>query len=411
MKRYPGVERVGPRSYRVRTKWRCPKTGRLKSIVRIVEAETQAEAATLRAAMRSEARKAEDPKPRRTLDECATSWLRSKRKETKPSTASLYATILDAYILPTLGPIFLDMLTREDAIQWRDAQDGKPASINGRLRVLRTFVGASCRDAGIPNPIERVARVIDEATDTDDDREGSCVLTADELARLLASVHKRAPQHYALVLTLAYTSCRFGEATALRWTDIDHEAGVIRVRRGQWRGHVGSTKTKTRRTIPLTPELADALVQHEAFLRAKANGPIKPWVFLGVRGGKMMHSSALRTPIAKAAEAAGLPRRPTTHWLRHTLSDLLRQATTGQIQRAITGHVTVQMAEHYSHVGVEEKREAMGRALRLVHSARAANSQESVGPGVGRAVGDGLSESPLRDDHPSDRVPSRFDGV
>lgn len=389
MKRYPGVERVGPRAYRVRAKWRCPKTGRIRSLVRIVEAESVAEAATKRAEIRSEALKATDPAPRRTVDECASSWLTSKHAEVKPSTAELYTTILDTYILPTLGPIFLDKLTRDDVIAWRHAQVGAPTSINGRLRVLRTFIGDACRDAGLPNPTERVARVIDEDTNIDDDRADSKVLTAEELVALLTAAKRVAPGRYALILTLALTGCRFGEATALRWTDIDEDAGVIRVRRSQWRGHVGTTKTKKTRTIALAPELAEALRDHRLAAWARARGPVGPWAFPG-RGDAMLHSSTLRRPLAAACAAAGLTQRPSAHWFRHTLSDLLRRQTTDQIQRSITGHVSRRMSEHYSHVSIGEKAEAMGRVLHIVKAAAQANPLEGVGRGVGRASGDGL---------------------
>jgi integrase len=47
------------------------------------------------------------------------------------------------------------------------------------------------------------------------------------------------PQHYGLVVLMAYTGLRFCHASALRWEDWDEEAGVIRVVRKQVGRRVG----------------------------------------------------------------------------------------------------------------------------------------------------------------------------
>jgi hypothetical protein len=42
-----------------------------------------------------------------------------------------------------------------------------------------------------------------------------------------------------------------------------------------------------------------------------------------------------------------------------TANDLIRRVASGEVARAITGHVTQRMTEHYSHVDVGEKRAAV----------------------------------------------------
>ena len=59
------------------------------------------------------------------------------------------------------------------------------------------------------------------------------------------------PEHNPLALTLALTGIRYGEATALRWSDIDEVGGAIRIERAQWHGIVGETKTGNVRTVPV----------------------------------------------------------------------------------------------------------------------------------------------------------------
>lgn len=51
------------------------------------------------------------------------------------------------------------------------------------------------------------------------------------------------------------------------------------------------------------------------------------------------------------------------------------------VRRALTGHVTQEMQQHYSHVGTDEKRAAIAGALRLLAEARAG---QSVNSGVNR---------------------------
>jgi integrase len=66
------------------------------------------------------------------------------------------------------------------------------------------------------------------------------------------------PQHYALVVLLAYTGLRFCHASALHWDDWDETGGVLRVSRKQVRGKVGPVTRKKRapKEYPVEPELA-----------------------------------------------------------------------------------------------------------------------------------------------------------
>jgi integrase len=99
------------------------------------------------------------------------------------------------------------------------------------------------------------------------------ILSAEELGRVLAWVKKESPQHYALIVLLAFTGVRIGEASALKWDDMDEEKGLIRIRRAQWRGKVSTTKTGKTRSVPLVPELAVVLREHrECLVERQAKG-------------------------------------------------------------------------------------------------------------------------------------------
>jgi integrase len=59
--------------------------------------------------------------------------------------------------------------------------------------------------------------------------------------------------------------------------------------------------------------------------------------------------------------------RCTVHGLRRTFNDLSRRAGVDAIvTRSLTGHVTEKMREHYSTIGLDEKRAAVVNVHRLV---------------------------------------------
>lgn len=268
-------------------------------------------------------------------------------------------------------------------IKWRDAQteQHKPETVNSQLRVLRALFSDATAELGLPSdPTARVQGVRAQKT-----RENPNRLTAEELQRLLAAIERLELQAitqrhrtrrkrgmaaqseadlrrlYPLFLFLAHTGVRIGEATALRWDDVDLDRMVVTVHRARWRAHVDSTKTDNLRTIPLTTALVDALHAHRARLEAVESVDVLSagWLFPSLRTGGLLSRSVLDKPLRKALDAAGIPRHLTVHGFRRTFNNLLRQAVRGDIVRAMTGHVTERMTLHYSHIEGEEKAAAI----------------------------------------------------
>jgi integrase len=90
-----------------------------------------------------------------------------------------------------------------------------------------------------------------------------------------------ASQNYPLWTVLAMTGMRRGEALALRWRDVDLEAGTLRVRRsaGMVRNagegaeiHEGDTKSGKRRVIDLDEDAVTGLRAHRKARGAMALG-------------------------------------------------------------------------------------------------------------------------------------------
>jgi integrase len=298
----------------------------------------------------------------------------SKLPGLKAATRAHYIGVLGNHILPELGDFYLDAITSTDVARWRDAIPGKPATVNSKLRVLKTLLRDAVHDKNLPrDPTVRVAAVRQFREEDDP----NC-LTADELRRFLAAALELTSRSYPLFCALAFTGGRFGEVTALKWSDIDEEAGSIRIRRAQWKGTVDETKTGVARTLPLPVGLLAVLREHRRVLVAKqAAGLSEGWVFPG-RGGKLLHNTTLRAAMQTCAAAAGIPHRFSVHGFRRTFNNLMRQVTEDKVVlRSMTGHATEEMTEHYSHVALREKHAGVAQLMRLVPTFRAVERDRS----------------------------------
>lgn len=363
--RYPGIEVMSDDRKRIRLRVVDPRTGRMKEMDRIITGTVQ-DAVRLREQLRDQILDAgQTNKEAPRLGDYAESWIASKGLALKPSSRTWYADRLDKHVLPVLGDVYLDKLTHDDlrTLQANLSKRMAASSVNGVIAVVGMLLGDAVVEFDLPrNPAQRLRALPIRKWDD----ENPNILSAPELGRVLEAVRRLAPQHYPLVATLAFTGLRFGEASALRWDDIDEGAGLIRVRRGQWRGRVSTTKTGKIRSVPLVPELAAVLRAHREGLVAKQTpGLDEGWVFPSSVGG-LHHKEILRGAMKKALKAAGIERRFTVHGFRRTFNNLSRQVAGEIVTRSITGHVTQSMTEHYSHVDCTEKLAAAGEIVRLV---------------------------------------------
>ena len=102
------------------------------------------------------------------------------------------------------------------------------------------------------------------------------------------------------------------------------------------------------------------------------------WLFPS-RKGTLRTPASLIKVFRESEKDAGIGKRVTPHGLRYFFNDELRRAGVDEVTHmALTGHVTKKMREHYSTVGVDEKRAAVDAVAK-----RLANVK------VGTAVGTG----------------------
>ncbi len=162
----------------------------------------------------------------------------------------------------------------------------------------------------------------------------------------------------ALYVLAIHTGLRRSEILGLRWADVDLDAGTLSVQRSLERGGAFNPpkRNKSRRTVKLTGQAAEALKSHRARQNEERLGLGSLWEDHGLvfpnRLGKPMHAENLYhrefKPLLKKAGLSGF----TFHSLRHTCATLLLTKNVNpKIVQEMMGHATIsQTMDTYSHV-------------------------------------------------------------
>ncbi|HEY4187794.1 MAG TPA: hypothetical protein VGP07_22150 [Polyangia bacterium] len=123
-------------------------------------------------------------------------------------------------------------------------------------------------------------------------------------------------------------------------------------------------RTGRRLRIPLPAELMEILQHHVDTLRA---GPMleSELLFPSLSGGYRA-PSCLDGPIQQIARAAKIQKALTPRFMRRTFQDLGRAASVHDfVVRAISGHATTSMPEHYCSVSGDEVRTGLAKVIAL----------------------------------------------
>ncbi|HEX7699940.1 MAG TPA: site-specific integrase [Kofleriaceae bacterium] len=130
-----------------------------------------------------------------------------------------------------------------------------------------------------------------------------------QYARLLAAAKNDSEEWYAAVCLAGEAGLRVGETKALRWReDVDLVARTIAVNQQTSKGTTGTPKGRTRRMVPMTPTLYDAL---------KRMSVIREGLVIRNLDGSAKTDRQVVRAIERICRRAGLPER-LFHTLRHT---------------------------------------------------------------------------------------------
>lgn len=246
-----------------------------------------------------------------TIDSVGRQWL-DRQISLKPSTLTRYRSIFNRHIVPTWGAVRLSGVDYEGVAAWVSDLSGKglsASSVRQCYRVLSLILTDAVKAGRIPrNPAEGVDL---PRTVTKEKR----FLTPGEVAALADG----AGDYRAVVLTLAYTGLRFGEATALRVRNVDLMRRRLSIVESMTevagRLTLGTPKTHQQRRVPLPRFLVDEVAPW-----VKGKGP-DDLVFTSPLGEPLRINNFRKRVFDPALKKAGLV-GVTPHDLRHTAASL-----------------------------------------------------------------------------------------
>jgi integrase len=347
-----------------------PKTG--KVMFRSTRAKTQAEA--VEALRRLEAARSAGklaPAKGATVETFLTFWLENIKANRAPKTYRQYAWIVKDHVLPHLGAKKVDKVTRlmiqalltSKATQTvkPKAKDPKtlptktlsPATLGHIRSVLRAAFQDALRDGlATMNPVEHV-EVPTQA------KKPPIYLDPIQAAALFRAASEcDLSELFRFMLS---TGTRIGEATGIRWQDLDLDRGFVFIR-GQLQRIEGKltyraiTKTNQDRALPISHSMVEALKGLKT--AQMINGMEDPdgIVFLNAEG-RRLDPKFVSKRLAGVCRKAEVP-VVSPHKLRHTAATLAL-AETGDLHgvQKMLGHQQVALtANLYGHATAETLR-------------------------------------------------------
>jgi len=299
----------------------------------------------------------EDEKPIPTFKEYADAWIKTTVPATcKESTTSDYKDILRVHVLPVFGDMKITDIKRgkvKDFLLEKVNKGYAGSTVIHIKNVLSGILNKAIDDEIIPmNPAHRLGKIIK----TKDRKEDIDPLTSDELKKLLDTIQtdKELLNHYPLILLLARTGVRIGEALGLKWSDIDFNSRFIHIQRGIARGRIEAPKNGKTRKVDMSAQLTETLKAYQLECKKKGLalglGDTPEYVFTNERGQLIDVNLWRRRIFKKALDKAEL-RKVRIHDLRHTYATL-RISKGDNIQDVSNqlGHHSVKLTlDVYSH--------------------------------------------------------------
>ena len=305
------------------------------------------------------------PAGRHTVASFLAEWLQGQRSQLRPKSWRRHEEHIRIHIVPVVGKVSLRRLSPQHLNHLyanRLAAGLSPVSVHHiHATVHRALVHAVRWGLLARN----VADLVDPPRVQ---HREMLVLSPDQVRRLLVAA-KGGPLE-ALIAVAVSTGLRRGELLALRWRDVDVDAGVLRVVGTLQRDYnrklvISEPKTpRSRRQVELSGLAVDALRRHRAAqtemrLLLGDEWEANDLVFPNPFGKPQDGSHLLLGQFVPLLERARLP-RIRLHDLRHTAATLLlSRGMHPKIVSEMLGHTTVGITlDLYSHVTPTMQREA-----------------------------------------------------
>jgi integrase len=277
------------------------------------------------------------------------------------------------------GNVSLKKITAQSIL---DYQKERRATVSGRTVNLE--VGLLRR---VLKKNKQWARIADDVRMLPEQAKEARVLTQEEKQRLLEIARTKDEwqvAYLAAVLALN-TTCRSCELRGLRWKEVDWVAMTITIRRQSTKTDAGA------RVIPLNPDALLALMELRDRAEKLGSRDGEHFVFPSCEHGHFDATKPMknwRTAWRSLTRAVSCPNCGTIqpaagackndeckadirnlkspfhglrfHDLRHqAVTELAERGLSDQTIMSIAGHVSREMLDHYSHIRLEAKRQAL----------------------------------------------------
>lgn len=294
-------------------------------------------------------------------------WSRVRELALKPTTFFRQTESYRVHIEPVFGNCEVEEITTDMVVDFiaEKRKHGSPlrhpgpladGHISKLLSILRQSLGwAVAEELITKNPCEQIHLRKNPPKRFDP-------YSPEEVRKLAAAAR---PKWLGDAILLAYkTGMRKGEIFGLQWSDIDFEAGTLRVERSVTALKPGDTiigTPKTRRSarvIEIDQEIIDLLKRRQK--KSRQFDPAPEWVMFS-KYGKLLSSWYVTKYMSDACKRAGIPHR-RFHDLRHTHATMLISAGVNpKIVQERLGHSNIMMTmDTYNHVMPSMQRQAMG---------------------------------------------------
>lgn len=163
------------------------------------------------------------------------------------------------------------------------------------------------------------------------------VLSKGEIKRIL---HAPDNLKHHTMLSLTYAcGLRRSELLNLRPGDVDSHRGLLIIR---------NAKGKKDRVIPISDKVIDMLREYYRKYRPKT------WLFEGQPDGRKYSTTSVYHVLSRAVKSAGINKKVSLHWLRHSYATHLLEAGTDiRYIQTLLGHKSTKTTEIYTHVSTD----------------------------------------------------------
>jgi integrase len=319
-------------------------------------------------------------------------WLKHKANGSlAPNTLEQYTEILGRYVKPLIGRVRLRDL---NALVIQAAYDHMSSRVSARtVRYTHAVLSSALKQAVKWRMMpDNPALLVDLPKKQQVEM---LAISGSQVKQFLGAAAES--KHFTLFALMLETGLRPSEALGLKRQDVDFARGTLTVQRTLiWKRngkdyYFGEPKTKkSRRSVPLSPQLIEYLRRHlakQGAVRLKAGPAYKDeaLLFAGENGQPLRVHNLIVRHFKPALKRAKLPEQIRLYDLRHSCATiLLEQGEHPKVVAERLGHSSTGITlDVYSHVAPTMQKNASAKIANQMYGRRKSHSSHTKGESSG----------------------------